>query len=535
MLTHISKDLIKKLDKRKRQNRQGVSDTFVINIRTHHKWTGTSRALDGILFSSTIDNQKHLYYMPYHPDSFLGQGAFGKVRKAYYVNPETRAIEYDTFMVVKENKALRQMSMEKEAKATKQYRGFAQRYQKGSTEYLLMPYIPGKPMYDSKKYHDTTHGLHPEIYAMPFEERITLVISLVQEVVNIIEPTGVGTIPGLHRDIKLANCKFEKDETDKKNHRVHILDFGFARPLMPDKKDESVNTVSTATTRARKMTFVGTPTHLSPEQIEKEEIGPKSEVYALVLCILRLLNANNPESGRVHARQIIHNTRYRQKGAYNYNLKGLFENLAVPSWAKRPITEFLDMMQSHYYEDRPHIHQVLRFFLLVKNTIIAEKIESTKEVANHVESLNTYVESLNEYINQVKHNIKQEKAQAITLRNLLPDETLSTLIERHQDKTPSGALKFAKALSERWARKIDSRRRSIDRDSIPLYIIMKLKEHLAGKKPEDAEVKQEQTSQAEKSFIEAAIEAATILDYGNDEPTAHAQTLGSAAPSPSFT
>ncbi|PJF39763.1 MAG: hypothetical protein CUN55_13625, partial [Phototrophicales bacterium] len=94
----------------------------------------------------------------------------------------------------------------------------------------------------------------------------------------------------IHRDIKPSNIFFSKD------HRVVIGDFGLAK---------DIDTTATRTIDAEGG-IAGTPSYLSPEQIQGEATDPRSDIYALGVIMYQLLAGERPYQGELHAVLVQH-------------------------------------------------------------------------------------------------------------------------------------------------------------------------------------------------------------------------------------
>ncbi len=81
----------------------------------------------------------------------------------------------------------------------------------------------------------------------------------------------------IHRDIKPANLMLMKDDTLK------ITDFGTAKIL-------ALNTAQTAN-------VIGTPSHMSPEQIKGKPVDGRTDIFSLGVVLYEMLTGAKPFPG----------------------------------------------------------------------------------------------------------------------------------------------------------------------------------------------------------------------------------------------
>lgn len=79
----------------------------------------------------------------------------------------------------------------------------------------------------------------------------------------------------IHRDLKPDNILFDAD------NRAYLTDFGVAKRLKAD-----------PITRMEMM--VGSPAYLSPEQIRREEVTPRTDIYILGITLYETLTGRHP-------------------------------------------------------------------------------------------------------------------------------------------------------------------------------------------------------------------------------------------------
>jgi serine/threonine-protein kinase len=136
----------------------------------------------------------------------------------------------------------------------------------GDLAYIVMEYIQGREL---KDYLDAKEG---------FDLRTTfrMMIELL-DALEFAHEAGV-----IHRDIKPANVMI-----DSGNH-VKLTDFGVARVTDPEGEQAEA-------TRAGAM--VGTPSHMSPEQIQGQTIDRRTDIFSAGIVFYQFLTGQKPFEG----------------------------------------------------------------------------------------------------------------------------------------------------------------------------------------------------------------------------------------------
>jgi uncharacterized RDD family membrane protein YckC len=129
--------------------------------------------------------------------------------------------------------------------------------------YIVMELMPGDTLQDLVR----TRG------PLPAQEAVAKILDVVD---GLREAHRVGII---HRDIKPSNCFLEP------SGRVKVGDFGLSRSLAGDAR------------LTRTGAFLGTPLYSSPEQVRKEPLDPRSDVYSAAATLFFLLTGRAPFQG----------------------------------------------------------------------------------------------------------------------------------------------------------------------------------------------------------------------------------------------
>jgi serine/threonine protein kinase len=110
---------------------------------------------------------------------------------------------------------------------------------------------------------------------LPFEE-CARIMQGVAKAVQVAHRAGI-----VHRDLKPANIFLERVGEDEV---VKILDFGVAKDL-----NAPIDPGSTTAAGV-----VGSPAYMSPEQVWAQEVGPRSDVWAMGVIAFELVTGKNP-------------------------------------------------------------------------------------------------------------------------------------------------------------------------------------------------------------------------------------------------
>jgi serine/threonine-protein kinase len=253
--------------------------------------------------------RKKLKFGRYEVESELGQGAMGKVYKAF--DPLTqRAVAIkalkDEILAQDENGEY-QKRFQREARAAGglSHPNIITVFDVGDN-YFVMEYLEGKNLLN----------LIAEKGKLTLDETLSIV-SPIADALAYAHSKGV-----FHRDIKPANIMVFPDG------RPVITDFGLAH---------LESTVMTAAGQ-----FLGSPSYMSPEQVLGEEITPRADVFSLCVVSYEMLTGHKPFPGEnvtsviykvVHAAPV-------PPHELNPELPAEYEHIFARALAKNPAQRF---------------------------------------------------------------------------------------------------------------------------------------------------------------------------------------------------
>jgi serine/threonine-protein kinase len=103
---------------------------------------------------------------------------------------------------------------------------------------------------------------------------------------------GMGIV---HRDLKPENVMVLRTLDDEGNERelVKVCDFGVAK-LLPGKRGDEAHTATATGTLTATGVLIGTPEYMSPEQVNGEDLDPRSDIYSIGVILYQLLTRRLP-------------------------------------------------------------------------------------------------------------------------------------------------------------------------------------------------------------------------------------------------
>ncbi|MFH1810405.1 MAG: serine/threonine-protein kinase [Pseudomonadota bacterium] len=138
----------------------------------------------------------------------------------------------------------------------------------------------------------------------------------------------------VHRDLKLDNIMI--DDRPGREDFVKVLDFGIAKLLHPEGQD--------ARTLTSQGFVCGTPEYMAPEQVVKETIDHRTDIYALGIVMYQLVTGQLPFKGynivEVAAQQVATPPRPPQDVAPHLPISDEMQSIILICLQKNPAQRF---------------------------------------------------------------------------------------------------------------------------------------------------------------------------------------------------
>jgi eukaryotic-like serine/threonine-protein kinase len=185
----------------------------------------------------------------YEVQDFIGQGAMGRVYRAYHVQLERTGAVKVMQAIAPDPDTTTRFRHEAQAIAQMRHPNILNVYDFGEvdgTPYMIVEYVPGGSLATR-----LAAGLLEPATALRY-------LSGIASGLDYAHAHGV-----VHRDVKPANVLLEPDDTPV------LADFGLAK-LMEGSSLKSITGVTT-----------GTPAYMAPEQVTGSKVGPPADRYSL--------------------------------------------------------------------------------------------------------------------------------------------------------------------------------------------------------------------------------------------------------------
>jgi len=201
----------------------------------------------------------------YEVQDFIGQGAMGRVYRAYHAQLERTGAVKVLQSIAPDPDTTARFRHEAQAIAQMRHPNILNVFDFGEfdgTPYMIVEYVPGGSLADrlGKGQLDTATALK--------------YLKGIASGLDYAHSKGV-----IHRDVKPANVLLEADDTPV------IADFGLAKLL----QGSSLKSMTGVTT--------GTPAYMAPEQVTGSKVGPAADRYSLATIAYEMLTGVIPFDG----------------------------------------------------------------------------------------------------------------------------------------------------------------------------------------------------------------------------------------------
>mgnify|MGYP005833926521 CR=1 FL=1 len=198
----------------------------------------------------------------------LGTGGMGRVYKVYDTEVrEKLALKLLRPEIAADSGTIERFRSELRLARTVSHRNVCRMHDLGREEgtgtyFITMEYVQGE---------DLKSLLH-RIGAMPVGKAVTIARQVAE---GLAEAHRLGVV---HRDLKPQNIMIDREGG------ARIMDFGIARSV----KGKGLTGANV---------LIGTPEYMSPEQVDGQEAGPRSDIYSLGIVLFEMLTGRLPFEG----------------------------------------------------------------------------------------------------------------------------------------------------------------------------------------------------------------------------------------------
>jgi serine/threonine-protein kinase len=256
--------------------------------------------------------------------SILGQGAMGRVYKAYDKDLDrVVAIKVVRQGMMAEADALKRFKQELLLASKVSHKNILRIHdmgEVGDTKFISMAYVEG---------HDL-HRILQDNPKMPLERMLNFAEQLA-EALAAAHAEGV-----VHRDLKPQNILVAADD------HLYVSDFGLAKSFEED-----------AVGMTRTGVFLGTPLYMSPEQAEGKPADQRSDLYAYGLILYEMATGILPFSGDTTFKVMYERLRTKPKNPR-------LQNPGLPAWFDRVVMRCLEKDPGSRYQNANEILVDLR-------------------------------------------------------------------------------------------------------------------------------------------------------------------------------
>ena len=216
--------------------------------------------------------------------SRIGGGGMGEVFLAEDTRLDRKvAIKFLPTFLEADEMAKKRLTREAKAAAALDHPNICTVYEvgtHGSVPYIAMQNIEGKSIHQL-----LSRG------PLPVERALKYALDIA-DALNSAHSRGV-----IHRDIKPSNIMINERDA------AVVLDFGLAKQIAPEGR--AAEDAPTLLHLTSEMTILGTPGYMSPEQVRREPLDHRSDIFSFGVLVYEMLTAIRPFAG-AHSVDVLH-------------------------------------------------------------------------------------------------------------------------------------------------------------------------------------------------------------------------------------
>lgn len=376
-----------------------------------------------MLFTPIFKGEKPIFYGFKRRDDFtIGKGSYGRIYKAYALNPTTAEPILDKFIIVKEVKT--EDFEEKEFNIGSSFIDIYETFTHGDFTYIPQPYL-GSSLKNN-----------PEVIKLSPKNLLSLIKNLVFKMNEMHHPALRSSMVIAHGDVKMDNILVRilyNSLSQPSDITVNFIDFGLSKTLETIQVDKDQKTFTIADDNPSKLhEFTVEGNEYFPEETKTQnpQFGIKSDIFQLAAVIAELLGAQD----KSHLNQWV----FTQSKYTLAELPKLAE-FKFGAEVDKIIVDFINTMRHKDYNSRPDSDITCQFFFTLGNLQKAQTLHDGQRVLDIMAKLISLTEGSwsqeQEYKTSYRNSVSTEVATASSGSSSQTDTSTSSYASKNSFST----------------------------------------------------------------------------------------------------